>query len=493
MKGLTINNDTYAYVRAIPKALLNYPSFNGKKNYRRQLGPISVNKEQLFQSWKQAHDDYEQYIDNLKEVNLGVIDKNALIKRSESFLRANNLKAGMLSNDNTLTDDDNQQHQSDLKLMIEYKGVFDELFDHGNRESYREAISEFSSAPLPSHLQVQKHAWKMLKHPAADNKMQYLFSDCWAIYSTQKGLDESTRATKRIKSIYFKFIKIVGDQVLSEESIDDALACYVTQREARRDNNIATGNKQSPTPSSIERELNTLLAIYRTTIKKHRLKIKIERPEVRHDLAPKERHTFTALEQLELVRIASDTSQQDYQPYKELMCLILVQSGTHITELLRLKRSKVKLDDEIPHIILDGDLKTTQRRRVIPLVYKLDRIRELSGQFLDDSEHFLGRANALRTADNYSTQLNKICTKVNPKSTSYSCRHSFKHHAQVKGIDTQILANLGGWSGKDSGLSRQMLSYGSSGLLNRDSLIKLQEAMLQINAHLVDSIDLVSD
>jgi integrase len=488
MKGLTVNNDTYAYVRTIPKALLNHPSFSGRRNYRKQIGPRSLSDEQLFLSWKQAHDDFEQYIDNLKQINIDVIDRNALIKRAESYLRANNLNAGMLSNNDSLTKQDNQQHQYELKQMIEHSGIFDELFEHATKQSYEEAAFPMNSSYLlPAHLQVQRHAWKILTQPAANNKVQYLFSDCWTVYATKKGLNELARTTKRIKATYCNLLKITGDQVLNEQAVDDALVHYVDEREATRDNNIANGNKPSPSPASIERELNTLLSIFRTAIKKHRLKIVVERPEIREDIAPIERHTFTDEEQLKLANMVSDTAQPDYQPYKELMILLMVQSGTHITELLRLKRDKVKLNHGIPHIILDGELKTQQRKRVIPLVFKVERIKQLANMFLDDTEHFFGEENAKRTADNYSAQLNKICKRVNPNSTSYSCRHSFKHHAQVKGIDTQIVANLGGWSGKDSGLSRQMLSYGASGLLNTDSLLRLQDAMLQINEHLIEA------
>jgi hypothetical protein len=131
--ALTANNDTYAYVRSIPKALLNHPSFNGRKNYRKQLGQKSVSNDQLFQSWKQAHEDFEQYIDNLKQINIDVIDRNALIKRAESYLRANNLNAGMLSNDESLTKQDNQQQQYELKQMIDHSGIFEELFEHATK------------------------------------------------------------------------------------------------------------------------------------------------------------------------------------------------------------------------------------------------------------------------------------------------------------------------------------------------------------------------
>ena len=164
----------------------------------------------------------------------------------------------------------------------------------------------------------------------------------------------------------------------------------------------------------------------------------------------------------------------------------MVQTGSHISELLRLKKDKVILNGEIPHLIMDGELKTNQRRRVIPLVYRVERIIELAAAFEDETDYFFGNEHAARTADNYSAQLNKLCQKVNAKSTSYSFRHAFKHLAYARGIDSQVLAILGGWSGKEVGLSRQMHGYGKSGLLNQDSLTRLKQASQSINQHLLD-------
>lgn len=486
MKGLTQNNGTWAYVRSIPEQLRGHPTFKGKKNYRRQLISSAATEEQLFNAWKQAHADYEQYISSLTQLNLPIIERNELIKKAELYLRVNKLKAGMLADDESVMMDNTPMFRHAVMSMIEDSGVFEELFDYGSVQSYQASANPYYSEPeLPANLQIQKQAWKLLTEPAKKYQAQCLFSDCWTSYQSKKGLDLSKREDKRIKACFDKFITLSGDQVLTQEALNDALHKYVDERELAREASIQKGLTAKPSPSSITRELNTLLAVFRVGIKKNRLGITVERPDIKLDHQPTQRHTFTAEEQQLLIDRISDSSRNDYQSYKELMLLLMIQTGTHITELLRLKRTKVKLDHEIPHIILDGELKTNQRKRVLPLVFKVERIRQLASLFSDDSEYFFGQDNVKRTADNYSAQLNKICREINSNSSTYSCRHAFKHHARVRGIDSQTMAILGGWSGKELGLSKQMESYAASGMLYHESLLKLQGAMTTINQHLL--------
>lgn len=492
MIGLTRNNSTWAYVRAIPKALQGHPTFKDKKNYRRQLASIGVSRDKLVKIWEQAHKDFEAYINSIKELNVDVIESNRLIEEAERFLRMNGLSTGMLSVSNQTQSD----YQSwSIEEGIEQSGVFEELFDHAAKLSYEQANSVVPlKQELSSTLKIQEQAWKLLKEPPKQSHKQRLFSDCWYEYKEKKGIDSSTRDGQRVQRCFDRFIELVGDLLLDEENANDALHRYVELREQKRAESISAGGKPSPSPASISRELNTLLAILRVGSKRFRIAINIERPEIRQNVKPKERHTFSTDEQIELINIASDQTRSDYQPYKELMILIMVQTGTHITELIRLKKDKVIFDTEIPHLIMDGELKTNQRKRVIPLVYKTERIKELARLFEDGSEHFFGEDNVKRRPDNYSAQLNKLCRMVNPQSSSYSCRHAFKHHAYAKGIDSQIIAILGGWSGKDSGLSRQMQGYGKSGLLTQESLSRLHKAISIINQHLIESeiIDLPS-
>lgn len=485
MIGLTRNNSTWAYVRAIPKVLRSHPTFKNKKNYRRQLASIEVSREELVKVWEQAHTDFEVYIERLKQLNNDVIMNNNLIEQAERFLRMNGLSAGMLAVSNQAG---SHNDSWSLEQGIEQSGVFDELFDHVARVGYQQAGSVVPiKQELCSTLRIQEQAWKLLNEPRKESYKLYLFSDCWTEYVAKKGLDTSVRGGKRVQACFDRFIELVGDLVLDGNNINDALASYVDLREQKRTESLSGGGRPSPSPASISRELNTLLAVLRVGCKKFRITANIERPQIKEDVSPRERHTFSTHEQLELVSLASDQSRTDYQPYKELMILLMIQTGTHVTELIRLKRNKVILDSDIPHMILDGELKTSQRKRVIPLVYKVKRIRDLAEHYYDSSDYFFGDTNASRTPDNYSAQLNKLCKEINPDSSSYSCRHAFKHLAYAKGVDAQVLAILGGWSGKEAGLSRQMQGYGKSGLVTNESLLRLQRAMLDINQHLTES------
>jgi integrase len=488
MVGLTRNNSTWAYVRSIPKTLHSHPAFKGRKNYRRQLASITTSREEVLKLWERAHEDYEEYIAGLQQVNMPVIERNALLKRAEAFLRVHNLKPSMLA----VVDENNPSKSNyerwSLSEMLEQSGIFDDMLDYAAKAGYLEQTDnpEPYNDDMPYDVAIQQQAWMLLQEPPQQNYYQHLFSDCWLEYVNKKGIDEQSREGKRVKSCFFRFIKLTGDHVITEKSVNDALVNYVDNREQERAQNTQSGRKPTPSPASIKRELNTLLAILRVGCKRFRIRINIERPEIREDVKETERHTFSTQEQFELVKVASDKTRSDYQPYKELIILIMVQTGTHITELLRLRRDKVILDGEVPHLILDGELKTSQRKRVLPLVFRVERIKQLAEMFADGSEYFFGNENAQRTADNYSAQLNKLCREVNSDSTSYSCRHAFKHLAYVKGIDAQILAILGGWSGKEAGLSRQMQGYGKSGLMNEDSLKRLEHSMLLINEHLIE-------
>nr|WP_320166602.1 tyrosine-type recombinase/integrase [uncultured Methylophaga sp.] len=487
MVGLTRNNSTWAYVRAIPTSLKSHPSFRGKKNYRRQLVPIDTPRDELLKVWEKAHNDFEQYIADVKLLNTSVIEQNKLIEQAERFLRINGLKPSMLA---SVSQDDSpatQYEKMTLPDAIEQTGIFDKLSEYSAKSGYEQAFSnQFIKDDLPAELIVQDFAWKLLHEPPKDSYKTYILSDCWAEYVAKKGIDADSRAGKRIKACYFRFIKLVGDHIIDEMAVNDSLVKYVENREQQRLDNQAKGDKASPSPATIARELNTLMAIIRVACKRFRVIVRLERPEIRDDVKARERHTFTTQEQIDLIHIASDQARSDYQPYKELMILLMIQTGTHVTELIRLKKDKVILKNDIPHIILDGELKTNQRKRVIPLVFRVDRIRELADLFHDDSDYFFGRENSQRTADNYSAQLNKLCREVHADSTSYSCRHAFKHLAYAKGIDAQVLAILGGWSGKEAGLSRQMQGYGKSGLMNIESLKRLRIAVHSINEHLIE-------
>ena len=151
-----------------------------------------------------------------------------------------------------------------------------------------------------------------------------------------------------------------------------------------------------------------------------------------------------------------------------------------------MEKNSIFLDADIPVIKVMGQVKTKNRLRTIPLVYKVDRIRELINTIDPESKYILG-AVTNKTESNISKQLKNILEKVNPKATAYSFRHAFKNNAQINDIDNQDIAYLGGWSGSSLRVNEIMMNYGKKGLETTEMALKLQRVMRRINKHLLQS------
>ena len=137
---------------------------------------------------------------------------------------------------------------------------------------------------------------------------------------------------------------------------------------------------------------------------------------------------------------------------------------------MRLDRKDIHLDGETPYISLyDTELKTNDRKRIVPLPFRTERLKELLEEMNE------GQASALppslvKVADkksewvtsesNISRQLNdyiKMCDVEKKVYTTYSSRHSFKYYLQLSGVDPMDILYLAGWAG-DNGQS-QMLKH----------------------------------
>ena len=203
-------------------------------------------------------------------------------------------------------------------------------------------------------------------------------------------------------------------------------------------------------------------AIINQAARLHRLPINIIKPDIQ-GTEPKERETLSPQEVIAIVELAQDTQSAYYKSWKELAILIMAQTSCIASELQRLEKDSILLDSEVPVIKVQGKVKTKNRLRTIPLVYKVDRIWELINTIDPESKYILG-AVADKTESNISKQLKNILEKVNPKATAYSFRHAFKNNAQTNDIDNQDIAYLGGWSGYSLRVNEIMMNYGKKGM-----------------------------
>jgi len=218
-------------------------------------------------------------------------------------------------------------------------------------------------------------------------------------------------------------------------------------------------------------------------VKLHRLNIRIDKPMI-EPTEPKIREVCSPPEVLKIISLAEDTTHSLYKAWKELTILLLAQTSCIASELIRMKKDSVILDQAVPVIKMEGDLKTKHRRRTIPLVYKVERIKELIEA--EESEFILGKV-AQTSESNISSQIIKLLRQVNPELTAYSFRHSFKHNAQSKGINPLDITYLGGWSGSTLNLNEIMVNYGKAGMETPEMLFKLQSVMKSINSHLLET------
>ena len=110
-------------------------------------------------------------------------------------------------------------------------------------------------------------------------------------------------------------------------------------------------------------------------------------------------------------------------------------------------------------------------------MFKIDRIKELidTGALEELTS---------KSPDNISLQITKMLKKIQPKATTYSLRHTLRHNAAAAGVEGLIQAQLGGWSGKDTGFSEHMFKYGQGGADFEERIRPLAIALEKCLAHL---------
>ena len=479
-----------SYQRSVPKDVEGHPVFKGKKLWRVPLGlKVGNDEEVIYLARMDKHNEFETLIVNLRKANQPLLKARELEKKAQNLLKAYGLDAGERSPNPLLTDEQNRNIQDAIDFDIDHKGMLDEAADFYNKRDFGEIDIDKN---IPTHVQVADEAWKLLNLPKSETKNQtVLLSDCWGIYAEKKELDVQDRQIRKTFHRWNYFFDFVGDCVLTNEEIHERLDRYVTHREQCRKDAVKAGKKATPSSSTIHKEINMACAIINQAARLHRLPINIIKPDIR-DTEPKERETLSPQEVIAIVELAQDTQSGYYKSWKELAILIMAQTSCIASELQRMEKSSIFLDADIPVIKVKGKVKTKNRLRTIPLVYKVDRIRALINTIDPESKYIFGDM-ANTTESNISKQLKNILEKVNPKATAYSFRHAFKNNAQINDIDNQDVAYLGGWSGYSLSVNEIMMNYGRKGLETPEMALKLQRVMRRINKHLLQSESTVSN
>lgn len=469
LKHLSESRSLLIYQRRFPQRLLKHPQVKGPI-FKRSLGlHATAPEEEVLRVWKVINKSFEDFVGLLELGNTDILEQARKIELAEALLAANELTPGMLAPDPLMSREQNRALRDAAKEVALASGAFDELSNYEH--------PEWTNGLTP-RLEIESLAWKLINEPACVSTGLTTLSQCWPIYSNLRNRLQEDQNTNMTKTRFQRFVSLVGDQVLSQQACNSALLKYVEAREEDRE--LSGG--ASPTEATIQRELNAIVAVLNTVVKRRGLDIVIRRPALKKT-AIGARYTYTRIELVSLAELAQDQQHSLYEPWKELMLLLMVQTGVIQSELQRLRRSSLHLEHKVPHIDLVGELKTVERERPNPIVFRLERIKELVAMLYDGSEFVFGRI-AKKEPKTVNKALVRICQRINPESSPYSCRHAFKNNALGAGVNSQLMAALGGWSGKELGFNSIMADYGKTGVKHMETLQQLRDAMLKINVHL---------
>lgn len=235
---------------------------------------------------------------------------------------------------------------------------------------------------------VQEMAFQMLTEDPPNKRQDTLtFSDAWVLSMGEKDINPSERrkqrALKKEQDRWQSFIKLCGNRVVTQENVSDALRKYHQHLKAR-------GNLK---PESRRRYITPIKSALNLLVEEHGLAITVRAPRVlrkNEDAVVGQRYTFSLEEQIAVLQHFSDQSSEFYAPWKELYVTLMMQTAAIASELQRMPLERLNFEG-IPTIYFDDDLKDGARRRVVPLVARVERIKELASQLNDGSGLLLGR------------------------------------------------------------------------------------------------------
>ena len=444
MKYLSNNNGTLYYQRRFPLALVEAM---GRKLFKMplHLKPDAPDRDKLV-AWDRANNDYEGLVAIARSTNVDVLKEVELDKRASAWLRSQGLDVGALA---------------------AVPEAADHLIDID--DTTRKGHPQWDGEKLTAKEQVKARAYQLVT--LDQRKKQYWLSDCLAIYAAEKGLDVNSRMGAKVERRWIKWLGVAGDALINADAgkhIEAGLDTWVEQRQSA-----------GVRGSTIQRELNDVLGIIRTAVKKRRFSIGITPPEIRGGSTHEQRATLTHEQQRELVKAAKAEGGS-----VGVALLLGLSTGMIGSEMQRLSTDKTHLDSELPHLVISGSTKTEARKRVIPVVLEAAWISSELKKLEDGSGWALGRGWHNVTESAVSHRLTKRVRAICSEGTAYSMRHSFRANAGANGANTLNAALIGGWT-SGGGVSAVMLTYGRSGLAQSEVIKGLRDTALCINRHLL--------
>lgn len=454
------------YHRRYPTDILGHPQLEGKSFLRQRIKVSPDDPVAFIAELDKLNSAFDSFVSTLRSANKDILQKHELTKKALDYLRLKQIPVGFL-------DYPDERFKSEA-----VEGVMDEHFWEMQVHAWeeREARHELPPSEL---VQIQEEAWRLITTPSPQVFAQRTYSQIFEQFWNDKKLSVDSKRHKEHKRIRSEFLDLVGgDRLVDTDTLKSDLIKYLAK--LRKRGNISNHKGKILEASTLDRYLSVVL----TPIKYHNEYaeseleiIKIQRPSIEHKKkATNRKPPITHDQQYELINAFSEETA-----WRELYIILSLQTGLHPSEAVQLKRDKFNFLNTIPLVSISGEntqRKTEARRRLVPLVYKVDRIQELLEQ---------GALEELcaKSTDNISAQLNKVLKRLNPNWSCYSLRHTLRHNLQAAAIPTDLQAEIGGWEAKGSNISESQAGYGVLGKDSNERIAVRAKALKAAMAHLM--------
>jgi integrase len=281
----------------------------------------------------------------------------------------------------------------------------------------------------------------LLKDPRTANHINsdsISLSHAIDLYVQHKGQGKGKTFHASIQRAFRYLVKACGSKDLHEYTRADALKY--------RDHLV----KKGLAGSSITRVLNTVRPVFNFSISEYALDIKNPFVGIYHD------RSYGVSKRLPIPVDLIRKIQKECVAYDDEMrwiVAILSDTGMRLGEAAGLLKSDLKIDGEIPYIIIQPHawrrLKTESSNRKIPLVgQSLWAARQLL-KYANSSEFAFPRYNRQKytNANSASAALNKWLKGYVSKGQSiHSLRHSIRDRLREVDCPSEVIDQIGGWT-----------------------------------------------
>ena len=282
------------------------------------------------------------------------------------------------------------------------------------------------------------HLLKGQRTPPQTHSDNITLSHAIDIYIQHKGQGKTKNFHTSVQRAFRYLMAACGTKDLLEYTRADALVY--------RDYLV----KKGLAGSSITRVLNTIRPVFNFTISEYALDVKNPFVGIYHN------RNFGVSKRLPIPKDALLKIQKECIAYNDdlrWLVAIISDSGMRLAEAAGLLKSDLKLDTDIPHIVIQPHewrrLKTETSTRIVPLVgHSLWAARQVQ-EHCESSEFAFPRYNRQQytNANSASAALNKWLKGYVSKGQSiHSFRHSMRDRLREVDCPSEVIDQIGGWA-----------------------------------------------